>query len=239
VLLRALAALRSSSRRTSFNAKIVAREFAAGLREEVDFNREARVAQEIAANLADDDAVVVPSIFASHSSRRVLTMSLQPTLRLERAELQRADVDCRSVLKTLARAYGKQVFVDGLFHADPHPGNLFVLENADEPEKPQVLFVDFGLSRRLKPELRLALRGAMYAMLQRKPEAFIDRMGEMGMIAPGARSDVERGVGEMFERIASEGGALALSRGQVLGIKDEAKRLLAVARTIYVVPASD
>jgi hypothetical protein len=54
------------------------------------------------------------------------------------------------------------------------------------------------------------------------------------MIAAGARTDVERGVGEMFERIAKEGGALALSGGQVLSIKDEAKRLLADTRGLQL-----
>ena len=106
-------------------------EFAAGLREELDFTREARVAAEIAENLAHDPRVVVPRVLASHSSRRVLTMSYAPAVRIDdRAGLARLGVAPRAVLEILARAYAKQVFVDGLFHADPHPGNLFVL---DEP----------------------------------------------------------------------------------------------------------
>ena len=61
------------------------------------------------------------------------------------------------MLEILARAYARQIFVDGLFHADPHPGNLFVLERAG-PGGPRVLFVDFGLSRRLDPALRREMR---------------------------------------------------------------------------------
>jgi predicted unusual protein kinase regulating ubiquinone biosynthesis (AarF/ABC1/UbiB family) len=70
------------------------------------------------------------------------------------------------------------------------------------------------------------MRDAILALLQKDPQTFVDRMESLRMIAPGARREVERRVGAMFERVAGRGGALALSGGQVLDIKDEAKRLL-------------
>lgn len=202
-------------------------EFAAGLREELDFTREARVAAEIAENLAHDPRVVVPRVLASHSSRRVLTMSYAPAVRVDdRAGLARLGVAPRAVLEILTRAYAKQVFVDGLFHADPHPGNLFVLDEPGAAAQPRLLFVDFGLSRRLDPVLRREMRLGIYALLQRDQAAFLEGMQRMGMIAPGAREDVARAVAEMFERIAGGGGPLGLPAAQVLSLKDEAKRLL-------------
>lgn len=200
-------------------------EFAEGLHAELDFDREARSATTIAANLAEHSAVVVPTVFLSHSTRRVLTMSRHGGLRIDdRAGLVARGIDPRRVVEILAGAYGQQIFVDGLFHADPHPGNLFVLESDDR--EPRVLFVDFGLCNQLDPELRRALREAILALLQKNPRSFVDHMEEMGMLAAGARDEVQRRVEAMFERIAGKGGALALSGGQVLGIKDEAKRLL-------------
>ena len=202
-------------------------EFAAGLREELDFAREARVAAEIAANLAHDPRVVVPRVFASHSSRRVLTMSYAPAVRVDdRAGLARLGVAPRAVLEILARAYAKQVFVDGLFHADPHPGNLFVLDEPGAAAHPRLLFVDFGLSRRLDPALRREMRLGIYALLQRDEGAFLDGMQRMGMIAPGAREGVARAVGGMFRGIAGRGGPLGVPAAQVLSLKDEAKTLL-------------
>ena len=202
-------------------------EFAAGLREELDFTREARVAAEIAQNLAHDPRVVVPRVLASHSSRRVLSMSYAPAVRVDdRAGLARLGVAPRAVLEILARAYAKQVFVDGLFHADPHPGNLFVLDEPGAAAQPRLLFVDFGLSRRLDPVLRREMRLGIYALLQRNPAAFLDGMERMGMIAPGAREGVARAVGAMFERVAGGGGPLGVPAAQVLSLKDEAKRLL-------------
>src|SRR4030095_9523549 len=97
-----------------------------------------------------------------------------------------------AVLEIRARAYARQVFVDGLFHADPHPGNLFVLE-APGPRGPRVLFVDFGLSRRLAPELRRELRLAIFAVLRGDLEAFLGGMDRLGMIAPSAGAPGGRG----------------------------------------------
>jgi ubiquinone biosynthesis protein len=226
---RDLALLRRGLRRLARGAEDFERlfgEFAEGLEAELDLELEARSAAAIAANLADHPAVVVPTVYASHSTRRVLTMSRHEGLRIDdRARLVARGIDPRRIVEILARAYGKQVFEDGLFHADPHPGNLFVLES--EEREPRVLFVDFGLCKQLDPGLRQAMREAILALLQKDPAGFVDRMETMGMLAPGARPEVERRVQAMFERITGEGGALALTGGQVLGIKDEAKRLLA------------
>jgi ubiquinone biosynthesis protein len=202
-------------------------EFAAGLREELDFEREARAAAEIARNLGHDPQVVVPRVHGGLSTRRVLTMSWHDAVRVnDRAALARLGVEPRRVLEILARAYAKQVFVDGLFHADPHPGNLFVLDEPGAASRPRVLFVDFGLSRRLDPGLRRELRLGIHALLRRDLEGFLDGMERMQMIAPGAREGVRRSVAAMFERLAATGSALALGGGQVLALKDEAKALL-------------
>lgn len=211
-------------------ARVVA-EFEAGLREELDFENEAASAVQIAANLAGDPQIVVPRVVASHSSRRVLTTSYQPAVRItDREALSRLGVQPKEVLAIVARAYAKQVFVDGFFHADPHPGNLFVLDDSDgdEPdgEGPRVLFVDFGLSRRLDPELRREMRLGVYALLQRDVEAFVAAMCRTGMIAPGAEPGVRGAVKRMLERLRGEGSPLGLAGSSVLGLKDEAVALL-------------
>ncbi|HYB12182.1 MAG TPA: AarF/ABC1/UbiB kinase family protein, partial [Myxococcota bacterium] len=203
-------------------------EFAAGLAEELDFQREAEVATEIAANLAHESQIVVPEIVQSHTTKHVLTMSYQPAVPiLDRAALARLGVVPGEVLQVLARAYAKQVFVDGLFHADPHPGNLFVLDEPEAGVHPRVLFVDFGLSKRLDPTLRQELRKGIYALLQRDLDAFLSGMERMGMMAAGAEAKVRSAVSAMFARIQEGGGTpLAMSGSAILSLKDEAKVLL-------------
>jgi ubiquinone biosynthesis protein len=201
-------------------------EFCSGLREELDLTHEAEIAAEIRANLADDPGIAVPEVFASHTARGVLTMEYFPTVRVDDAEgLARLGVDPAALVERVGRAYAKQVFVDGLFHADPHPGNLFAIDEPGAASKPRLLFVDFGLSRRLDPVLRDEMRRGIYALMQRDIDAFLAGMQRMQMIAPGAEANVRRSVEQMFERIGS-GGPLSVGSSQVLGLKDEAKALL-------------
>jgi len=203
-------------------------EFAAGVAEELDFRHEARVAAEIASNLADDPSVVVPEVVGSHSTRRVLTVEWLPAVAIDdREALARRGVAPAEVLEIVARAYARMVFGDGVFHADPHPGNLFVLDEPGAADAPRVLFVDFGLSKRLDPELRAELRRGILALLQGDLETFLDGMHRMGMVEPGAEPAVREAVASMFARIRGERGSpLALGPARVLALKDEAKRLL-------------
>jgi predicted unusual protein kinase regulating ubiquinone biosynthesis (AarF/ABC1/UbiB family) len=215
-----------SARRGSGGADVLFREFGDGLREELDFEREARVAAEIAANLAGDASVLVPEVIATHSTRLVLTMRHHPAVGIgDRAGLARLGVEPRAILEILARAYCAQVFDDGLFHADPHPGNLFVVDEPGVAAHPRLLFVDFGLSRRLDPALRRELRLGIHALLQQNLPAFLDGMERLGAIAPGHREDVGRAVGAMFASVRSQGG-LAARGSQVLSLKDQAVTLL-------------
>jgi ubiquinone biosynthesis protein len=217
----------STRRARGFDRRRILGEFAAGLANELDFRHEARIAEEIAANLAGDPRIVVPAPIHSHTARRVLTMTYLPAVPVtDAARLADLGVEPRAVLEILARAYAKQVFADGLFHADPHPGNLFVLDEPAAAREPRVLFIDFGLSRRLDPELRRELRQGLYALIQRDVDGFVAGMERMGMIAMGARNGVTRSVADMFARIAVSGGALGTGGSRILALKDEAKGLL-------------
>ena len=207
-------------------------EFAASYETELDFEHEAHSAREIGANLADEAGVLVPTVFDEHSTRRVLTTSFVPTLPLEREALLKRGIVPAVALEIVARAYAKQVFVDGLFHADPHPGNLFVLDTNEPTRSPTVVFVDFGLSKRLDPELREAMRQGLFALIQRDAETFVGQMDAMEMIALGAHSGVRRAVEAMFERIlqaqeeSRTENALGVAGTQIAGLQDEAKKLL-------------
>jgi predicted unusual protein kinase regulating ubiquinone biosynthesis (AarF/ABC1/UbiB family) len=203
-------------------------EFAQGLAEELDFRHEARVAGEIAANLAGDAQVVVPRVIASHSTGRVLSMERWPALSLgDPAALDRRGISRGQVLEVVVRAYARQIFSDGLFHADPHPGNLFVIDEPEAVVKPRVLFVDFGLSKRLAPALAHELRLGMLALLARDLDGFVAGMQRLGCIAPGAEPRVREAVASMFARLRGEAsGPLGLGADRILALKDEAKHLL-------------
>lgn len=203
-------------------------EFARSYREELDFGREAAMAGEIARNLAGDTRLVVPEILDVLSSDRVLTMAWRPALSLQDPDaLSARGISMTDVMAAIVGAYAKQMFVDGLFHADPHPGNLFVLDEPEAASSPRVLFVDFGLSQRLEPTLRREVRQGIYALLQNDLEGFLGGMERMQMIEPGARPGVKTAVASMFERIRGEQGSpMAMSGERILALKDEGSALL-------------
>ena len=165
----------------------------------------------------DDPRVVVPRGLACHSTRRVLTMSYAPAVpivdRAGAAPPRRRRR--REVLEILARAYARQVFVDGLFHADPHPGNLFVLDEPGAAAQPRVLFVDFGLSRRLDPALRREMRLGDLRRCSSGDQATPSSAGmqRMGDDRAGrARPACARAVAAMFERLRGRGRGAARAR---------------------------
>ena len=202
-------------------------EFSAGLASELDFRAEARIAEEIARNLSRDPHIVVPAVVHGFTTRRVLTMAYHPVIPISDPErLAAAGIDPGRVIEIIARAYAKQVFADGLFHADPHSGNFFVIDEPCAGNDPRVLFIDFGLSRRLDPALRSEMRRGLYALMQRDVDAFVAGMDRMGMISDTVHSGVRVSVQAMFERIGAAGPASGDSGARVLDLKDEAKVLL-------------
>jgi len=114
-------------------------QFARTIRQEMDFSLEAANAERMAANFKDQPKVVVPKIHWDYTSRRVLVMERVSGIRI--TDFERYDLvgaDRQRVARTCADAYLKMLLEDGCFHADPHPGNLMVLEGD------RVAFLDFG-----------------------------------------------------------------------------------------------
>ena len=204
------------------------REFARSFALELDFAREAEAAREIAANLAAEQSVAVPRVVAEASRARVLTLERVAAIPMSREALLARGIAPAAVAEIVLRAYARQIFLDGVFHADQHAGNLFVIDEPGAAANPRVLFVDFGLSHHLTSELRRELRAGVLALLNGQLDAFLAGMQRLSMIAPGAEPSVRAAVNSMFTRIrgASGNNALSLSGDRILALKDEAQSLL-------------
>ncbi|MEJ2759020.1 MAG: AarF/UbiB family protein, partial [Anaerolineales bacterium] len=102
-------------------------EFTSVLYEEIDYLAEGRNAETFAHNFADVKGVRVPAVVWSHTTKRVLTLEDVYAIKIsDHAEIDQAGVDRGEVAVRLFDTYMRQIFEDGFFHADPHPGNLFV-----------------------------------------------------------------------------------------------------------------
>lgn len=162
----------------ALNLPDLVEELAETLRGELDFEREGRNAERFAALNADEPAVIVPRIFWHATTRRVLTMEHSPGGRIDAAPADAARK--AETAQTLMRLFLVQVFEHGVFHGDPHPGNIFLLEDG------RLCFHDFGALGELSPQVQEKLRELFLAVLAR--DAGWVASAYLGMGGPRASS---------------------------------------------------
>ncbi|MCC3291062.1 MULTISPECIES: AarF/ABC1/UbiB kinase family protein [unclassified Arthrobacter] len=140
-------------------------EFASTLRSELDYLQEGRNADRFRANFEDDAAITIPYVYWDHSTSRVLTMDRIRGMKVtDVAALDAAGIDRPALAVAAARVEMKMVFDDGFFHADPHPGNLFV-----EPGG-RVGLIDFGMVGEVDEKLRSQLSALFIGIVRKDPE---------------------------------------------------------------------
>jgi ubiquinone biosynthesis protein len=148
-----------------YHVSDLADEFAERLREELDFEIEARNASDISANLDDDSDVRIPAVFHDLTSRRVLVMEwLDGVSVRETDEIDDLGVDRRQLAEDLLRCMLQQMLIDAQYHADPHPGNVMVLRDG------RLALIDFGAASRIDPLQQTAIRDVMIGVSQRDPD---------------------------------------------------------------------
>lgn len=178
-------------------------EFTSTLREEVDYLAEGGNADRFRENFKDDPRVHVPRVVWSLTTQRVLTLEDVYAIKItDYAGITSAGIDRASVATLLLDTYLKQIFEDGFFHADPHPGNLFVTPALDNNELSwQLTFVDFGMVGRVPAELRGGLREAVIAVGTRDAGRVVKAYQQLGVLLPGADLKlIEQAESAVFDR---------------------------------------
>jgi predicted unusual protein kinase regulating ubiquinone biosynthesis (AarF/ABC1/UbiB family) len=186
-LVRRLAALAERYPRLSRNQPWVSLvdEFGAKLFEELDYVHEAHLTERFGINVTEMRGVYAPRVYWEYSSRRVLTTEYIEGIRVtDKEKLEAAGVDFRGLLAQGVRANLKQLFEHGLFHADPHPGNLLV-----RPEDGTLVFLDFGMMGIIQPEQKLRILEIFVDVINQRPENLKDNLIALGCLRPGARWD--------------------------------------------------
>ena len=151
-------------------------ELATHVPKELDFQNEARNAERMADMLSHRDDVVVPEIVWEHTTRRVLCMEFLEGIKITDVDaLRAAGVDPDQVVRILVGTWCEQILVHGLFHADPHPGNLLV-----QPSGPRLCLLDWGLSKELPPNFRLGILAFSAALIRGDAEAMVEAFLDLG-----------------------------------------------------------
>jgi ubiquinone biosynthesis protein len=157
----------------------VVRTFAESVQLEMDFRMEAAAASELGENFAGDPTFRVPRVDWRRTGRRVLTLERIHGIPVdERAALIEAGHDPTQILAHAAAAFFNQVFRDGFFHADQHPGNAFIDVDGT------IVAVDFGIMGRLDYKTRLYLADMLMGFLSRDYDAVADVHFRAGFVPP-------------------------------------------------------
>ncbi len=168
----------------------IAREFETTLRRELDYTREAQNAERFKANLQKLKYVYVPTIYFKYCSNRVLTTEFIVGYKVtDLAGLEAAGLDRHKAARVLSNCYLNQLFIDGFFHADPHPGNLFIRTG---PNGLQVVFIDFGMVGEIADGMRIQLRRLIVGIVNRNIEDTLQAFIALGFVRKLEDSDKVR-----------------------------------------------
>lgn len=155
--------------------RFVAEEMGRMIPKELDFINEGRNAEAIAENFADVEDIIVPRIYWEHTTRRVLTMEFIEGVKITDTESVRAlGVEPADVAKILVVAFSEMILNHGLFHADPHPGNLMVAPG------PKLVLVDFGQVKDVGEDFRTIFAQLTQALMGAETQAVGQSFRDLG-----------------------------------------------------------
>lgn len=137
--------------------------------------------------------VIVPKVYWQYTSRRVITLEFIDGVNVDNTEQMRAwNVDRRALMETYVKSFWHQAFGGGLFHADPHPGNVFCTRDG------RLAMLDFGMVKRLPENVRSGLQKELFGGVFNHPKLYADGLIEKGAMREPDRAKVEAWATKMF-----------------------------------------
>ncbi|MDD1709959.1 MAG: AarF/ABC1/UbiB kinase family protein [Methanoregulaceae archaeon] len=159
-----------------YNLKGIVSDFASQIRQELDFIHDGRNADRLRFNMRDQKKIRVPKIFWEQSTRQLLVMEYIEGVRIDHIdEIRALGINPKEIADRGFYTYLKQIFEDGFFHGDPHPGNLLVSKDGT------INFLDFGIVGIIYPERRFYFTHLFTAIIQLDPELMIKAFEHLGV----------------------------------------------------------
>jgi ubiquinone biosynthesis protein len=165
------------------------------LEQELDFTLEADNIERIARHFTSDAGVLFPTPIRSLSTKRVLTTTFCEGKKLsDAAGLAAMGIDKKELASRLVRVYCQMIFVDGVYHADPHPGNILVDRQGN------LVLLDFGAVAELSPQMREGIPEFLEGVLRRDTDRLIRALRKMGFLSRTSDEVVSEKIIEYFHR---------------------------------------
>lgn len=163
----------------------IVQEFQRRISDEMDFREEARYAGILRRNFAAEPRVVIPEVVSPLTRQRVLVLEYIEGTRIDRLQERIAshELELTALVRTIVELYLQMMLIDGVFHADPHPGNLLV------DRQGRVVLLDFGMVLPVERETRLRIIRTILSAARQDVDGVINGFYELGILDP----DVDRG----------------------------------------------
>jgi ubiquinone biosynthesis protein len=178
-----------------YGVSLLFQEFRKSLLRELDFRQEAMHLVTIGSNLRDVPEIVIPQPVMSYTTSRVLTMEFVAGTKVTAlSPLARIELDGERLADALFRAYMKQMLKDGMFHADPHPGNVFIVDD-------RLALIDLGMVAHVAPGLQDRLLQLLLAVSDNRADDAAKVLLLMGQALEDAdRAGFERAVTDLLSQ---------------------------------------
>ncbi|MEL6308186.1 MAG: AarF/UbiB family protein [Chloroflexota bacterium] len=205
-------AMRFEFVRRRMDAGIIIEEFGRVLLEEVSYEKETDNARRFARIFADDPGIYVPSIYEEHSTDKLIVMEDVTSIKIDDyARLAAAGVSREEVAQRLMDTYLTLIFEERFFHADPHPGNLFIYPLPVEDESVYIgkggrpfylIFIDFGMTGTLTREIVQGLINTLTAIVTRDAKRLVASYKTLGFLLPSADTRrIEEATNAVFDEV--------------------------------------
>src|SRR5262249_49354219 len=167
----------------AYGLRSVYHESAEVILRELDYTYEGKNLELLKKNFESEKDFLFPDVFWELSSSKILTLRFMEGTKISSLEeLKRQGIDAGVVARRIINAYCKQIFIDGVYHADPHPGNLLV-QKGDAGTGPKIILVDFGATARISERMKHGITLFAEGVIKRDTRVLANAMREMGFIA--------------------------------------------------------
>ena len=200
----------------AYHPQKVVQQFVKSLQNELNFMTEGQNAEQVAANFEDNDCIVIPKVHWEWTRERIIVQEFVggiPGVNIQ--AIDEAGMDRKRLAQTAADAVLKMIMVDGLFHADPHPGNFFILPGE------RIAFIDFGMIGRLSEVRRQQIMKLLLALMQNDAEGLCAILLQWSGRAGEDPGDLLEAVDEFLSRYSGRSGGrtnLSAMVGDLLGL---------------------
>lgn len=168
-----------------YEFSVMVKEFQSTLRSELNFRTEGENTEIFKENLSKDKHIAIPAVYWSYTTRRILTLEHINAISLSNLEaLKKNNIDCKLIARRISKSIFEQILRDGIYHGDPHPGNIMVF-----PDN-KIVFLDFGMIGRLKGERKKQFLKILLGIAFRNSKLIVEAISGLNVMTK--RSDIKK-----------------------------------------------